>query len=133
MAFAEYLQLVKKVELAALAGAPANAALFTLESGTPYRHCTSWVHVAGAGIINVDVQPLIGGANDGAVVNFSSSGVKKVFQVTPEELRPATRFNISDPTQIPFIIKSELQITNKGANPVVISVYMLAAAAPGGA
>lgn len=132
MAFAEYLQLAKKVVLAPT-GSPGDAITVALESGTPYRHYIAWVHVAGGGTIDVDAQPLFAGENDGVLTNFAAAGAQKVFQVTQEEIRPATRLNIKDQLQIPTLLKSELEITNNGANPVTISIYMLAAAAPGGA
>lgn len=126
MAFAEYLHLVKTYKLA-----NGESATATLEAGTPYRHLTAWAHVAGAGAINVSAQPRFANEDDGAAVAFAAAGTKKVFQVTPEEVRPATRgLPKLDPP--PHPIKSEMVITNSG-DPVVVTLYMMAAAAPGGA
>lgn len=131
----EHLQLTRKINLAALAGAPDNEVTVTLESGTPYRHYLAWVHITGAGVINVSVQPKFAGENDGGATAFATVGTQKVKQVDLEEIRPATRgvHKHPDDDVTPTILKSELVITNNGGDPVIASVYMIAAASPGGA
>lgn len=128
MAFAEYQQLVKTYKLA-----NGESAKATLETGTPYRHLTVWGRVAGGGVINVSMQPMFGGVNDGSAVVFSTAGHQKVFQVTPEEVRPATRGFPKELEPQPKALKSEINITNSGANPVEVNLFMICAAAPGGA
>lgn len=135
MAIAEYLQLTRRVKLAPLAETPDNQFEVALESGTPYRHYVAWVHIAGAGIINVTVQPKLAGENDGAATVISAVSAHKVKQVDVEEIRPATRgvYKHPDDQNPPTIIKSELKLTNGGVDPVIASVYILAMATPGGA
>lgn len=130
MAVTEFLQNVKTYKLN-----NGESVTVTLESGTPYRHYQVWAHVAGIGVINVSVQPLFAGVADGGAVVVSSSGMEKIFQVTLEEIRPATRGLIksSDNVFPPFVAKSEVKVTNGGANSVSVTIYQLAAADPGGA
>ncbi|MGW8177924.1 MAG: hypothetical protein ACWGQW_03905 [bacterium] len=130
MALTEYLCNIKTFRLA-----NGESATATLESGTPYRHYQAWAHVAGAGTINVSAQPRFADANDGAATAFSAPGMKKLFQVVQEEFRPPTRGFVKkkDDPFIPFAAKSEVLITNSGANPVNVTVYQMAAADPGGA
>lgn len=135
MAVAEHLQLTRRIKLAPLLEAPANVITLTLESGNPYRHYIAWVHITGAGVINVSAQPKFAGENDGAATAITAVGTHKVKQVDLEEIRPATRgiHKHSDDSTSPTTIKSELTITNAGAASVIASVYMIATATPGGA
>lgn len=135
MSVAEHLQLTRRITLAAVGDAPANQATITFESGTPYRHYLVWVHITGAGVINVSAQPKFAGEDDGAATVITAVETNKVKQVDLEEIRPATRgvHKHPDDQNPPTIIKSELDLTNSGADPVIASVYMIAAATPGGA
>jgi hypothetical protein len=135
MAVAEHIQLTRRVVLAPLAGAPDNVITITFESGNPYRHYLAWVHITGAGAINVSAQPKYAGENDGTPTAIAAIGTHKVKQVDLEEIRPATRGIHKHPDDAgpPTIMKSELTLTNSGGDPVIASVYMIAAATPGGA
>jgi len=130
MALTEYLCNIKTFRLA-----NGESATATLESGTPYRHYQVWAHVAGAGTINVSAQPRFAGVNDGGAAAIAAPGMTKVFQVPQEEFRPPTRGMHKEKGAVfePFAAKSDVLITNNGANPVNVTVYQMAAADPGGA
>jgi hypothetical protein len=129
----EHLQLTRKIALTASGGAK-DTETITLESGYPYRHLCMWVRVLGTGVINVSAQPLFGGVNDGYATAIADTDPVKVFQVTQEELRPATRGIQKHPDDPGVVepLKSELQLTNGGAGAVQVNVFILAAATPGG-
>jgi hypothetical protein len=128
----EHLQLVRRVVLEATGGA--DTITLTLESGTPYRHLNMWVRARGPGTIDVTAQPLFGGVNDGSSTAVGDSNPTKVFQITIEEVRPATRL-LKHPNDdvAAESLKSELQLTNNAAADVEISIYIMAMATPGGA
>lgn len=122
----DHVLLARKVTLAPT-GIPGDVVTFTLESGIPYRYYTAWVYVGDSiGTVDVDAQPLFGGANDGTVTNITSSGVYKVYQISTDEIRPPTTINKhpSD-TSKPFILKSELSVTNNDSESVEVTVYMI--------
>ncbi len=129
----EHLQLVRRVKLEASGGA--DTITLTLESGTPYRHLNMWVRARSIAAVNVIAQPLFGGANDGASTAVGYSDPTKVFQVTLEEVRPATRIvvKLPDDSAPAESLKPQLQLTNNAAAVVDISIYMMAMATPGGA
>lgn len=128
---AEYLQLTRRVNLEASGGA--DSVTIELNSGTPYRHLVMWIYSQATP--NLTAQPLYGGINDGASVNVTTPGMTKVFQAAVDEIRPATRVVVKHPSDIgpAFSAKPALEITNSAANPVMISIYVIAAASPGGA
>jgi hypothetical protein len=128
----EHLLVARRVVLEATGGA--DVVTVAVESGTPYRHYMAWVKVYAA-TINVSVQPLFGGQNDGAAVVINTAPPNKVIQVPIEEIRPPTN-NIQkhpDDMSPPIVLKSELQITNSAAVPATVDIWMIAAATPGGA
>ena len=106
---AEHLQLTRRFRLV-----PGTPQTLTLESGTPYRHTTMWVRVNSEATVNVNAQPQFGGINDGSAVVLTDSTPTKVFQVTVEEVRPATRLTNkhSDDSVKAESMKSELVLTN---------------------
>jgi len=131
---AEHIQLARKFTLTKKGGAN-DSVTVTLESGTPYRHYLAWLYVLSA-TPDINVQPKFAEKNDGAVVNITSKGATIVFKVPMEEMRPATRGLVahSEDEAPPFPLKSSLFITNEDIiNPIEFSVYMIAAATPGGA
>lgn len=134
MAFAEYIQLARRFKLDPKGGAN-DVVTLTFESSNPYRHYMAWLYVQSA-TPDINVQPKFAEEDDGAVVNVSSRGATVVFKVPMEEIRPATigvRKNPADDS-LPFILKSALEISNEDlVNPIEFSVYMIAAATPGGA
>jgi hypothetical protein len=105
----EHLQLTRRIRLI-----PGTPRTFSLESGTPYRHTTMWVRIHSDAAVNVTAQPQFGGINDGAASIITDNIPTKVFQVTVEEVRPATRFNRphSNDNIVVESIKSELLLTN---------------------
>lgn len=128
---AEYIQLVRDIRLAALA-----STIIEFESGTPFRHFVIWIHVSQVSTPDIDAQPIYAGENDGGLVNVTSTSMTKVFQVPVDEIRPATRGLIkhSDDTGPAFSAKPGIKLTNSHlTDGTIISVYMMAAAAPGGA
>ncbi len=129
---ADWQVLTRKVNLEASGGN--DTATFGLELGSPYRHLTMWVFVAGDSP-NVNAQPKFGGVNDGSVVNITSNGMTKVFQVGVDEIRPPSRRldKHPDDTGPVFAPKSELQVTNADAAPVELHIYILCSASVGGA
>jgi hypothetical protein len=128
---AEYLQLTRRVNLEASGGA--DSITIEFESGTPYRHLAMWIY--SQSVPNLTAQPLYGGVNDGSSTNVNTAGMTKVFQAVVDEIRPATRGINKHPSdgRPAFIVKPALKITNNAANPILISIYMIAAATPGGA
>jgi hypothetical protein len=120
---AAFVSLTRKMTLQA-----AEVKVITFEVGAPYRNYTAWVAVAGKATINVSVQPLFGGASDGSATAFAAVAVKKVYQVADDEMRPQTSGINRHPDDDgpPNPVKSEVQITNSGANPAEVSVYLIA-------
>ena len=125
MAFAEYINIAQKVDLAAN-GSPGDSVIIPVEVGAPYRHLAMFLHGQAA---NVTAQPLFGGANDGAATAVAGAIAQKIFQMTVDEIRPPTNGLPND--VIP--LKSELQLTNGDANPATLNVFITGSAAPGGA
>ena len=129
MAFAEHLQIAKRVNLAAT-GDPGDIVTITLESGTPYRHVAMFLMGEAAG---VTAQPLFAGANDGAATNVAGTINTKIYQIGVDEIRPATSGSDFTKPDAPIPMKSELRLTNTNANPAALSVYIMASAMVGGA
>ena len=127
---AEYLQHTRRIVLGATGGGQ-DVATVVLEVGIPYRNYTAWVHIGDAE--NVTAQPLFAEQNDGASTLVNTAGMRKVFQVPAEELRPATQLQKNSADAAPaYGPKSALRLTNNAATPVTVSVYLLAVAAQGG-
>ncbi len=134
MSVAEHIQLTRRFKLTEKGGAN-DSVTMTLESGNPYRHYSVWLYVLSA-TPNISVQPRFANADDGGPVAISARGAIKVFQVTMEEIRPATRglSKHKDDRGPPIAMKSELVITNEDViDHIEFSVYMMATATPGGA
>ena len=128
---AEYIQLIRHVDLAK--SGVGDSITLEIESGTPYRHLTIWMH---GNVNNINFQPKFGNVDDGSAVNVTGGVVvQKIFQMDADEIRPATR-NIpkySNDGAPPAPMKTSIDITNKNpTGPVRINVYIVAAAAPGG-
>ena len=125
---AEYIQIARNIALS-----PSEVKTITVESGTPYRHLVMFVQCDGSHS-KINAQPLFGGNNDGALIPITTLTAKKIFQVGVDEIRPATRGFKVHPSDdaVPIPIKSELKLTNAGTKSTTVSVFIIAAAAPGG-
>jgi hypothetical protein len=99
-----------------------------LETSSPYQDLTVWVHVSSGGTVNLSAQPLFGGANDGGATTFNAISVKKVKQITVDEVRPQTQglHNHPDDNSSVSVLKSAVAITNSSADDAEVSVYLLA-------
>ena len=127
---AEYLQIARRIELQGSGAAPANEVEIALESGTPYRHVAMYLMGEAAA---VTAQPLFGEVADGAPTAVAGPIATKIYQGDIDEIRPATRSPEFTKIDAPFPLKTSLKLTNTDINPAVLSVYIVAAAAPGGA
>lgn len=130
---AEFLQISRFIELAATGDPGGNdVKTITLESGTPYRHLAMYLNGSATA---VTAQPLFGGANDGAATNVTGAINQKIYQIGVDEVRPSTRGLQTHPDDggVPVPLKSELRLTNTDAAVARLSVFIVAAASPGGA
>jgi hypothetical protein len=86
----------------------------TFESGIPYANFVAWVRLlSGTGVIDVDVQPMFGGSDDGSPVNFAAESTQKVFQMAVDEIRPPTSVQAHpDDAGAAYPLKTELRIIN---------------------
>lgn len=129
---AEYVQVTRQLKLEATGGA--DSATIPLEIGTPYRHLIVWAKADG-GTINVNVQPVYMGVNEGSATNLTTNAPTSAFQSSVDEIRPATRPEAirkhpNDESKA-FTPTFEVVVTNAAAAPVTVNLYMLAAATPG--
>lgn len=133
---AEYVLVARQVTLEAVGGN--DAIVIPFEVGTPYRHLTVWAKAnTPSGTPDVDYQAVFMGVNEGAAVTVTDANPTKVFQAAADEIRPPTRplqqqNKHPDDSSPPIAATFAMDVSNDGATPVTINIWIMAAAAPGG-
>lgn len=108
-----YFQIAKKVEIPA-----SSAVTVEIESGVPYYNMVIYLN---GNAINLSVQPMFGGANDGVATAVAAPIHTKIYQMSQDLVRPATT-GIAGVTPL----KSAVKFTNSDVSDAVIDLLVVA-------